>query len=71
MNPKSNMFLLHSTIRKQQNYSKSREKAICISVIDISVLKDSSTTTSILLKVPELKILAEENKEHIIEGIKV
>ena len=31
----------------------------------------NSTTNNILLKVPELKVVAEENKEHIVEAIKV
>lgn len=33
--------------------------------------ENNTTTNNILLKVPELKIIAEENKEHIIEAIKI
>lgn len=33
--------------------------------------ESNTTTNNILLKVPELRILAEENREHIAEGIKI
>mmetsp|Transcript_15103 Transcript_15103/g.12817 ORF Transcript_15103/g.12817 Transcript_15103/m.12817 type:complete len:301 (+) Transcript_15103:55-957(+) len=41
--------------------------------VDLYDMEGESQTTqmNLLLKIPELKILAEENKEHIIEGIKI
>jgi len=33
--------------------------------------ENNTTTNNILLKVPELRVIAEENKEHIVEAIKI